>query len=55
MVAPVPPLAMARVPPRVRVPLLVMGPPVAVSPVVPPARFTLVTVPAAVLLATEPS
>ena len=45
VVEPVPPLAMARVPPRVRVPLVVMVPPVTVRPVVPPERATLVTVP----------
>ena len=47
--APVPPLAMARVPPRMRVPEPVMGPPVEVSPVLPPDRATLVTLPVAVL------
>ena len=40
-----PPLATARVPPRVRVPLEVMAPPVTVSPVLPPDRATLVTEP----------
>ena len=45
VVAPVPPLARARVPPRVRVPVLVMGPPELVRPVVPPDRATLVTEP----------
>ena len=40
---PVPPLATARVPPRVRVPLEVIGPPVSERPVVPPEPLTLVT------------
>ena len=45
-VAPVPPLATARVPPSVRVPEAVIGPPVNERPVVPPLALTLVTVPA---------
>ena len=44
-VAFVPPFAMARVPPKVRVPDVVIGPPVRVSPVVPPEPSTEVTVP----------
>lgn len=43
--APVPPLATASVPPKVSVPLEVIGPPVKVRPVVPPEPSTLVTVP----------
>lgn len=39
-VTPVPPFATARVPDRVRVPLVVMGPPAKVKPVVPPDAFT---------------
>src|SRR5690349_915461 len=42
---PVPPLAATSVPPRVSVPLEVIGPPVTVRPVVPPEPSTLVTVP----------
>ena len=45
VVPPVPPLATARVPPRVIVPEPVIGPPEVVSPVVPPDMPTLVTVP----------
>ena len=45
VVAPVPPLATAKVPPSVMVPLVVKGPPVAVNPVVPPLTSTEVTVP----------
>ena len=45
VVAPVPPLATARVPARVMVPLAVTGPPDVVRPVVPPLTATLVTVP----------
>jgi hypothetical protein len=45
VVAPVPPLAIANVPPRVNVPEVVIGPPVKVRPVVPPEPFTDVTVP----------
>ena len=45
VVAPVPPLARASVPPRVSVPESVMGPPVKVRPVVPPEPLMLVTVP----------
>ena len=45
--APVPPLATANVPPRVSVPLVVIGEPENVSPVVPPEAATEVTVPAA--------
>lgn len=44
-VEPVPPLPIAKVPPRVMVPLLVIGPPLAVKPVVPPDTSTDVTVP----------
>jgi hypothetical protein len=44
-VAFVPPLAMARVPPRVNVPAPVIGPPERVNPVVPPEPETDVTVP----------
>ena len=47
MVAPVPPLATINVPPRVKVPDTVMGPPVKVNPVVPPEPLTLVTEPPA--------
>jgi hypothetical protein len=42
---PVPPLTTARVPPNVSVPLVVIGDPVNVSPVVPPDAATDVTVP----------
>jgi hypothetical protein len=42
---PVPPLATAKVPPRVIVPDVVIGPPEVVSPVVPPDTATEVTVP----------
>jgi hypothetical protein len=45
VVAPVPPLATARVPVRVIVPLAVIGPPVVVRPVVPPDTEMLETVP----------
>ena len=45
VVEPVPPLAMAKVPAKVIVPLVVMGPPLVVNPVVPPETATLVTVP----------
>ena len=45
VVAPVPPLAKANVPPKVNVPLEVIGPPVKVRPVVPPEPSTEVTVP----------
>lgn len=45
LVAPVPPFATASVPPRVRVPLPVIGPPESVRPVVPPDPETDVTVP----------
>ena len=34
-----------KVPPRVKVPVVVIGPPVSVRPVVPPDPDTLVTVP----------
>lgn len=44
-VAPVPPLAMASVPPSVRVPDVVIGPPAKVRPVLPPDASTEVTVP----------
>jgi hypothetical protein len=44
-VRPVPPLATAKVPARVIVPLPVTGPPEVVRPVVPPDTSTLVTVP----------
>ena len=43
--APVPPFATARVPPSVRVPDEVIGPPEAVRPLVPPEILTLVTLP----------
>ncbi len=42
----VPPLAVANVPPRVKVPDVLMGPPERVSPVVPPEPSMEVTVPA---------
>ena len=45
LVAPVPPLVMARVPAMVMEPLLVIGPPENVMPVEPPATLILVTVP----------
>ena len=45
VVAPVPPLSTSSVPPRVIVPDVVIGPPVAVNPVVPPDTLTDVTVP----------
>lgn len=45
VVAPVPPLGMSKVPPRVIVPLDVIGPPVAVRPVEPPDTLTDVTEP----------
>lgn len=45
VVAPVPPLATARVPARVMVPDVVIGLPVTVRPVVPPEKATEVTVP----------
>ena len=44
-VKPVPPLAVANVPPIVIVPDVVTGPPDVVKPVVPPDTATLVTVP----------
>jgi len=47
VVAPVPPFATFNVPPRVKVPDTVIGPPVSVSPVVPPEPSTLCTVPPA--------
>ena len=43
--SPVPPLAIFNVPPSVKVPDVVMGPPESVKPVVPPEPLTLVTVP----------
>ena len=46
LVAPVPPCAIASVPPTVSVPDVVIGEPVKVSPVVPPDAATDVTVPA---------
>jgi hypothetical protein len=46
VVTPVPPLATARVPAKVIVPDEVIGPPLVVKPVVPPATLTDVTVPA---------
>ena len=52
-VSPVPPLAVARVPPSVSVPETVIGPPVNARPVVPPDAFTLVTVPAPVTVAQD--
>jgi hypothetical protein len=48
VVAPVPPFAMANVPARVIVPVVVIGPPLVVIPVVPPDNATLDTVPEAV-------
>jgi hypothetical protein len=45
VVTPVPPLATANVPASVMVPDVVTGPPLVVSPVVPPLMLTLVTVP----------
>jgi len=42
---PVPPFAAANVPPRVKVPEVVIAPPVKVKPVVPPEPLTEVTVP----------
>ena len=45
VVTPVPPFAMASVPPSVIVPDPVIGPPLVVRPVVPPLTLTLVTVP----------
>jgi hypothetical protein len=45
VVAPVPPDATANVPPNVTVPAPLIGPPLKLSPVVPPEAFTLVTVP----------
>ena len=53
VVAPVPPLATAKVPPSVMVPLAVIGPPVAVNPVVPPLTSTEVTVPVFVVYPTS--
>jgi hypothetical protein len=50
VVAPVPPLATARVPARVIVPEEVIGPPDVVSPVVPPDTATEVTVPVVLLV-----
>jgi len=52
---PVPPLATARVPAKVTVPDDVIGPPLVVSPVVPPLTSTLVTVPAPAGVAQAPS
>jgi hypothetical protein len=49
VVAPVPPLATASVPPRVIVPAEVTGPPVVVRPVVPPDTSTDVTTPVATI------
>ena len=49
-VEPVPPLPIAKVPPRVMVPLLVIGPPLALKPVVPPDTLTDVTVPEPLLV-----
>ena len=46
VVAPVPPLSTSSVPASVIVPDVVIGPPVAVKPVVPPETLTDVTVPA---------
>ena len=51
LVAPVPPLAKARVPANVIVPLVVMGLPDVVRPVVPPETSTLVTLPVPTLVA----
>lgn len=50
VVTPVPPLATANVPAIVMVPEPVMGPPLYVSPVVPPLTLTLVTVPVPVIV-----
>ena len=50
VVTPVPPLATANVPPKVNVPVVVIGPPVSVSPVVPPEPLTEVTLPLPLLL-----
>ena len=47
MVAPVPPFAAFNVPASVMVPVTVTGPPLVVSPVVPPDTSTLCTVPPA--------
>lgn len=47
--APVPPLEAARVPARVMVPEVVIGPPEVVRPVVPPDTATLVTEPPPVM------
>ena len=44
-VAPVPPFVSAKVPANVIVPLVVIGPPLVVRPVVPPETSTEVTVP----------
>lgn len=52
---PVPPLATPRVPPRVKVPVVVMGLPVNVSPVVPPDAATDVTVPTLAQLGVAPA
>ena len=45
VIAPVPPLVIASVPPSVSVPLVVIGPPEKVSPVAPPEASTDVTLP----------
>ena len=50
VVTPVPPLATAKVPESVKVPLDVIGPPVNDIPVVPPEASTKVTVPEAALV-----
>ena len=52
---PVPPLATARVPAKVIVPVVVIGPPLVVKPVVPPDTATLVTVPVPALTLTVTS
>lgn len=49
VVAPVPPLAIASVPPMVMVPEFVIGPPDVVKPVVPPETSTLITEPPPVI------
>jgi len=54
-VMPVPPLATAKVPARVIVPLPVTGPPDVVRPVVPPDTPTLVTVPPVPVIVTLPA
>ena len=55
VVCPVPPFATASVPASVIVPDVVIGPPLAVKPVVPPLTLTLVTVPVLLIAAHVPS